>query len=138
MALNTLESKIKYRISRSKDTVFTPKDFFDLSDRDQVGRVLRKRVNEGDLIRFGWGLYAKATKSPYSGKIVPEKGLPKLAEEALTKKLNIRVATTSAKRRYNNGKTTQIPTGRVIGVNGRITRKISYNGQSIKYEYVSW
>ena len=78
MALNTLKSKIKYRLSRSKDTVFTPKEFLDLSDRDQVGRVLRQLMQEGQLIRFGYGLYAKADRSPYSGKTVPQKPLPAL------------------------------------------------------------
>lgn len=136
MALNTLKSKIRYRLSRSKDTVFTPKEFLDLSGRDQVGRVLRQLIKEGQLIRFGYGLYAKADKSPYSGKIVPRKALPALAEEAL-RKLGVTVAPSTATKLYNSGKTTQIPTGRVIGVKGRVTRKMGYNGQSVKLEHVS-
>ena len=44
MALKTLKSKVKYRINRSKAAVFMPKDFFDLSERDQVGRALRELV----------------------------------------------------------------------------------------------
>lgn len=47
MPLKALKSKIKYEIDRSKAAVFTPGDFFDLSDRDQVGRVLRQLVTEG-------------------------------------------------------------------------------------------
>jgi len=136
MALNTLKSKIKYRLSRSKDTVFIPQDFFDLSDRDQVGRVLRQLIEDGQLIRFGYGLYAKASKSPYSGKVVPEKGLPVLAREALTNKLGITVDISTATKRYNSGESTQVPTGRVIGIKGRVTRKMSYNGQSVKFEHV--
>lgn len=137
MALNTLKSKIRYRLSRSKDTVFTPQDFLDLSDRDQVGRVLRQLIKDGLLIRFGYGLYAKASESPYSGKVVPEKGLPDLAREALTNKLGVTVATSTAMQRYNSGKSTQVPTGRVIGVKGRVTRKMGYNGQSVKLEHVA-
>lgn len=136
MALNTLKSKIKYRLSRSKDTVFTPQDFFDLSDRDQVGRVLRQLIQENQLIRFGYGLYAKTSKSPYSGKVVPEKGLPGLAREALTKKMGVKVAPSTAMKRYNGGNSTQVPTGRVIGVKGRVTRKMGYDGQSVKLEHV--
>jgi len=37
---------------------------------------------------------------------------------------------------YNSGKSTQVPTGRVIGVRGRVRRKISYNGFPLKYERV--
>lgn len=136
MALTTLKSKIKYRLSRSKDTVFTPKDFLDLSGRDQVGRVLRDLMSEGVVIRFGYGLYAKADKSPYSGKVVPKKPLPALAEEALNK-LGVKVVTSTAKELYNSGKSTQVPTGRVIGVKGRVSRKMGYNGQSVKLEHVA-
>jgi hypothetical protein len=135
MALSTLKSKIKYRLSRSKETVFTPQEFFDLSDRDQVGRALRQLIAEGLLIRFGYGLYAKADKSPYSGNIVPQKALPALAEEAL-KKMGVKVVASTAMQLYNSGKTTQVPTGRVIGVQGRISRKMGYNGQSVKLEHV--
>ena len=135
MALNTLKSKIKYRLSRSKDTVFTPKEFLDLSDRDQVGRVLRQLMQEGQLIRFGYGLYAKADRSPYSGNTVPQKPLPALAEEALSK-LGVKIVESTAKALYNSGKSTQVPTGRVIGVKGRISRKMGYNGQSVKLEHV--
>ena len=35
---------------------------------------------------------------------------------------------------YNAGKTTQVPTGRVIGVRGRVRRQISYNGFPLSYE----
>lgn len=69
MALNTLKSKVKYRISRSKDAVFTPKDFFALSGCDQVGRVLRQLIAEGVLIKFGQGLFAKARRSSLTGKL---------------------------------------------------------------------
>lgn len=137
MALTTLKSKIKYRLSRSKDTVFTPKDFFDLSDRDQVGRVLRQLMREGQLIRFGYGLYAKASKSPYSGNIVPDKSLPSLAREALTNKLGAKIEASDATQRYNRGDSTQVPTGRVIPVKKRVTRKMAYNNQSVKLKYVS-
>jgi len=137
MALNTLKSKVKYRLSRSRDTVFTPRDFLDLSDRDQVGRVLRELIKEGQLIRFGYGLYAKARRSPYSGEIVPEKGLPGLAREALSNKMKVRVVPSSAMQRYNRGESDQVPTGRVIGVKGRVNRKMSYGGQTVKLEHVA-
>jgi len=136
MALNTLKSKIKYRLSRSKETVFTPQDFLDLSDRDQVGRVLRQLVAEESLLKVGYGLYAKSSKSSVTGNVIPEKGLPELAKEALNK-LGVIVVPSTAEREYNSGKTTQVPTGRVIGVKGRVSRRIGYNGKYITLEHVS-
>ena len=137
MALNSLKSKVKYRVSRSKDAVFVPQDFFDLSGRDQVGRALRQLTAEGVLIKFGQGLYAKTRRSSLTGKVIPVKPLPELAEEALRDKLDVEVVTTREMERYNSGQSTQVPTGRVIAVRGRVSRKMSYDGKSIKYQYVS-
>lgn len=137
MALNTLKSKLKYRIARSKGAVFVPPDFFDLSGRDQVGRALRGLQAEGVLIRFGQGLYAKAKRSSLTNKIIPIKPLPELAEEALTQKLQVEVVTAEDEERYNAGRSTQVPTGRVIAVKGRVSRKMSWDGKSIKLQHVS-
>ena len=103
--------------------------------RDHRGGDRGLHVAEGQLIRFGYGLYAKADRSPYSGKTVPQKPLPALAEEALSK-LGVKIVESTAKALYNSGKSTQVPTGRVIGVKGRISRKMGYNGQSVKLEHV--
>lgn len=137
MALNSLKSKLKYRIARSKGAVFVPPDFLDLSGRDQVGRALRELQAEGVLIRFGQGLYAKAKRSSLTNKIIPIKPLPELAEEALTRKLHVEVVTAEEQERYNAGRSTQVPTGRVIAVKGRVSRKMSWDGKSIKLQHVS-
>lgn len=133
MALNTLDSRLSYRVSRSKSAVFTLKDFADLSDRDQVGRALRKMVAGGKMVKIGYGLYAKARRSSLTNAIIPIKGLPELAREAVSK-LGGQVRRTAAERAYNSGASTQVPTGRVIGVKGRISRRILYGGQSIAFE----
>lgn len=137
MSLNSLKSKMKYRISRNKGAVFTPGDFFDLSDRDQVGRVLRQLVKDEVLIKFGQGLYAKAKRSSVTGKLIPVKPLTELATEALGEKLKVTVVPAQSLDQYNQGNTTQVPTGRVIAVKGRVSRKMAYDGKSITYQYVS-
>jgi len=38
---------------------------------------------------------------------------------------------------YNEGRTTQVPTGRVVGVKGRVKRKIGYAGKYITFEYAT-
>ena len=137
MALNTLESRIRYRLSRSKDSVFAPNDFLDLSDRDQTGRVLRKLVAEKSLVRIARGLYAKTKISSVSGKIIPAKPLPVLAKEGLTK-IGANVVPSRAEQAYNSGETTQVPTGRVIAIKGkRVSRKIGYDGTYIVLEHAT-
>ena len=132
---DTVEGKITYRVKRSKTPVFVRDDFKDIGSYDQVGRALRRLVKKGILIRLGYGTYARSKKSGVSGAVVPEKPLPELAKELL-KKLGIQVVPSSAERAYNSGKSTQVPTGLVIGVKGRIARRIGYNGKYISFEKV--
>ena len=130
---NTLEGKITYRVKRSADSVFVREDFADLGSYHQVGRILRHLVQKELLIRIGYGLYARTRQSILSNDKVPEKSLQELAREAL-KKLGVKVIPTKFERLYNSGRSTQVPTGRVIGVQGRITRKIGYKMNYLSYE----
>lgn len=132
----TIEDRIARRIARSKGEVFVRKDFSDIADYDQVGRSLRQLVAKGKIVKIGYGLYAKAGVSPLSNRIVPRRGLRDLATEAL-KKLKVEVVPSSYDWAYNEGRTTQIPTGRVIGVKGRVARKIGYDGKYITFEQAS-
>ena len=134
--LGTLQDRISYRLSRSNATVFMREDFEDLADYDQIGRALRELVAEGELIKIGYGLYARAVVSPLSGRLIPRKSLPDLAAEALDR-LNIEVRPSSFERAYNADETTQVPTGRVIAVKGRISRKIGYDGKYVSFEQAS-
>lgn len=133
---DTLEGKITYRVKRSKTSVFVRDDFKDIGGYDQVGRVLRGLVKKELLVSLGYGTYARSKKSSVSGAVVPEKPLPELAKELL-KKLGVKVVPSSAERAYNSGKSTQVPTGRVIGVKGRIMRRIGYKGRYISFEKVA-
>ena len=130
--LNTLKEKIKYRIKRKKDSVFILSDFDDLSDKDQIGRILRGLVKKGILVKVGQGLYAKTKISLLSGNRILEKSLIEIAKEVL-EKYNYKIGKTKYEKLYEEGKSTQLPTGRMIAVEGRINRKIEYNGVEIEY-----
>lgn len=131
-----LESKILARIVRKKESVFLRNDFFDLGGYDQVGRALKYLADDNKLVRIGYGLFAKAKVSSLTGEIIPVSNLPNLAKEALGR-LGVTVMPSKAETEYNEGRSTQIPTGRLIGVKNRINRKISFKGASIKYEYIA-
>lgn len=126
-----LKSQMSQRIVRSKRNVFMRGDFEDLGCYDQIGRALHLLIKEKMLIRIGHGLYAKTKKSSLSDKIVPVKPLPDLAKEALE-----RLGSFKAAVRLYAGRTTQVPTGRVIGVKGRVKRKIGFDGIYVSYERV--
>ncbi len=59
--------------------------------------------------------------------------LPTLAKAAL-ERLGVEVAPSALEKDYNASKTTQVPTGRLIAIKGRMNRKIGYGGAYISYE----
>jgi len=124
------------KIQNSKDLSFVLADFYGFnSDPDQVLRALRRLTQDKVLIRIGKGIYAKAKKSAFSNTYVPAGGLLAAGKQAL-QKLGIQVMPTSAERAYNEGTSTQVPTGRVLGVVGRVSRRINFNGMTLYYEQV--
>jgi hypothetical protein len=136
MACRTLRSRIRYRVNRSRQDVFLVRDFLDLSDRDQVGRALRELIGEGRLIRIGQGLYARARRSSVSGRVIPVKDLPRLADEAL-RRLGLTPTPSALEKRYNLNESTQVPTGRCIGVRERVSRRIGYDGKYMTVEHAA-
>ncbi|PCI37244.1 MAG: hypothetical protein COB46_13725 [Rhodospirillaceae bacterium] len=137
MALKgTLESRVSYRIKRSHASVFLRKDFADIGGYDQIGRILRKLVKDERLINLGYGAYARAQKSRISGNLIPERPLQELAKEIM-RKLGVKTVPSTAERAYNQGQSMQVPAGRVVGVKGRVARKIGYNGKYISFEKVA-
>ncbi|NLR79884.1 DUF6088 family protein [Chitinophaga eiseniae] len=130
----TLENKMSERIRRTKSTVLLRQDFADLGDYDQVGRGLKSLTEKQKLVKISQGIYAKTRKSLATGKIIPVEPLPDLAKKALNR-LGVKTTDTKAEIAYRQGRSTQIPTGRQIGVNKRVTRKIGLNEAYINFEY---
>jgi hypothetical protein len=132
MKPETLEERLLKRIERKRGDAFVRADFEDLGGYDQVGRALRKIVGEGRLVRVGQGLYARARASITSGEPVPARGITTLTE-ALGR-VGIETVPTRLERAYNAGETTQVPTGRVVGVRRRVRRKVGYGGVNLSFE----
>jgi hypothetical protein len=130
---NTLEGKIAVRIARKQSSVLLREDFDDLGGYDQVGRALLALTKKGKLVKIGYGLYAKTRVSSLTGKTVPVEPLPVLARNALNR-LGVAALPSQAETDYRQGRSTQVPTGRLIGVNKRISRKIGYNNIAVNYE----
>lgn len=131
----TLSEKIEGRLSRRKGDVFVRADFADLGGYDQVGLVLRDFVRAGKLLKLGQGIYARAEPSIIDGTPAPVKGMPSLMAEAL-KRVGVKTGPTRIEKAYNEGRTTQVPSGRLIGVNRRVRRKLGYNGATVSFERI--
>lgn len=126
----TISDAIRQRLARSRRNVFLRSDFDRLGSYDAVGRALRQVVESGKLIQIGYGLYAKAAVSPFSGKPAPIIGIRKLATEAL-ERLGKATVSSEAEQAYNSGRTTQVPTGRSLLVKDRVRRRIGYDGNYV-------
>jgi hypothetical protein len=129
----TLEGRMAIRIARKQSAVLLREDFDDLGGYDQVGRALLALTKKGKLIKIGYGLYAKAKVSSLTGNTVPVEPLPTLARKALDR-LGVAALPSQAEIDYRQGRSTQVPTGRLIGVNKRISRKIGYDNIAVNYE----
>ena len=129
---DSLAGRLEKRIARKRGDVFLRADFDDLGGYDQVGRALRGLVRKGRLMKIGQGLYTRAVTSPFSDTPVPPKGLRTLTEAL--QRLGVEPLPSRLQEAYNAGKTTQVPTGRVVAVRGRVRRQIGYDGVYLKFE----
>lgn len=130
-----LETAIISRIKSSEESVFMRSDFENIDgyEYNKVGRILKKLIEEDKLIRISHGIYARTEISIVTGNIIPDKCLPDLAVEVVNKFYGMKTYPTRADVAYRDRKSTQVPTGRAIGVKKPISRKISRNGARIYF-----
>src|SRR5258708_5884182 len=107
----TLRQRIEQRIARKKgEDVFLTREFKNLGGEDQVVRALRELVEEGRLVRLGYGVYGRATVSSLSGKpmLFSRDGFAGVARQALDK-LGVGWGPAEAEGADNEGRSTQVP-----------------------------
>jgi hypothetical protein len=106
--------------------MFLRDDFNDIANYDQIGRVLRNLVQEGELLKVGYGIYTKARKNQITGKVMPAcpEGADAVILEAL-KRLDVQVILGEATEKYLSGMSTQIPAFTQIKTPRRFTRQLS-------------
>ena len=132
MRAENLETRVMKRIARKRGDVFLRADFRDLGGYDQVGRVLRKLVRNGQLLKVGYGIYTRPITSPFSDKPVPPKGLATLTEAL--KRLGVEITQPGSSKTTMPGAQPRCRRARVVAVRGRIRRKLGYNGVSLSFE----
>lgn len=133
ISADTIEVRIGRKISRSKRNVFMRESFKDFGSYDAVGRALKRKTDNGQLIQISKGIYAKAEISRITGRPAPLIGIKALASEAL-KLLGYQVSAASSEQNYNQGRSTQVPTGRILAVNKALRRRIGYDGKYVVFE----
>jgi hypothetical protein len=131
----TLRERIGDRIARRRDDVFLTREFRDLGGEDQVLRALRGLVQEGQLVRLGYGVYGRAETSQLSGRpmLAARGGFIDAARQALDK-LGVEWEPTEFQRAYNEGRSTQVPVNPAVGVKGRFVRRLRYQETELRLE----
>lgn len=122
----TTKDRIQFRLNRSKRYVFIRSDFEDIAGYDQIGKVLRKLVKEGQLLKVGYGVYTKARKNVITGKLMPASpgGSAAVIIEVLDR-LKVDYLLVGATSAYNSGESTQIPASLEIKTSPRFKRRLS-------------
>ncbi|PQJ85111.1 DUF6088 family protein [Aliivibrio sifiae] len=106
----TAVDRVYQKIKRSRRYVFERKDFDGFASYDQIGRVLRQLVKQGELIKLGYGLYTKARINSLTGNPMPTNpgGSDALMREILKMK-GVDFEMDNLSLQSLSGKSTQIP-----------------------------
>ena len=131
----TLRERVEARIARKREDVFLTREFRDLGGEDQVLRALRGLVQDGRLVRLGYGVYGRAETSQLSGRpmLAARGGFIDAARQALDK-LGVSWEPTEFQRAYNEGRSTQVPVNPAVRVKGRFARRLSYQDTELRLE----
>jgi hypothetical protein len=130
----TLRQRIEARMARKGDTAFLTREFADLGGERQVLRALRQLVDEGKLVRLGYGAYAKAERSPLTQQpMLAGDGFGPVARQLLDK-LRVDWEPTEAERAYNEGRSTQVPMTPRVRLRSRFARKLRYKTMELAFE----
>lgn len=137
MPAETLKTRMRDKIRKSRRMVFLRDDFAVLGGYDQVGRALRQLEAQGRVIRIGKGLYAKARQNRITGQpmLAAPGGFTQVAKEALNR-LDVPWEPASAEIAYQAG-STQIPARVVVRVKGPFQRRIAYGKYRLGIERAS-
>ena len=132
----TLRERVKARVVERRDNAFLTREFLDLGGERQVLRALRELTEAGDLIRLGYGAYARAELSSLTQRpMLAGDGFGQVSRQVLDK-LHVPWEPSTAERAYNEGRSTQVPmTPRVrLPRQSRFSRKLGYNTMELTVE----
>ena len=130
---NSLKFKVLARIKETRSNVVLREDIEDMGSPRQISRCFKDLVEMGELVKIGYGIYAKAYVSKTLNKPVIQNGFGQACKEALTKK-GIKWEPGSAEQAYNAGASTQVPVRTIIQLKSRYRGHLSYGNRKLIVE----
>lgn len=128
-----------YMDARPDEAAFLRSEFDGCGEtRSGVDKVIRAMIQDGELVRVGYGAYVRTRHmiSPVTKQLtIGTTVAPAVWAKQTLRKLGADPQPNSALRDYNEGQTTQIPMWLAFDIGrSRIRRKIAFKKQVLIYE----
>ncbi len=131
---NSLKFKVLDRIKQQiAGNIVLREDIEDMGSSRQISRCFKDLVEIGELVKIGYGIYAKAYISENINKPVIQGGFDQACKEALTKK-GIKWEPGSAEQAYNAGLSTQVPVRIIVQLKSRFRGHLTYGNRKLIVE----
>src|SRR5260221_10246742 len=131
---NSLKFKALNRIKQQiTGNIVLREDIEDMGSSRQISRCLKDLVEMGELVKIGYGIYAKSYVSENLNRPVIKGGFDQACKEALTK-LDIKWEPGSAEQAYNAGLSTQVPVRTIVQLKSRYRGHLSYGNRKLIVE----
>lgn len=130
---NSFRNRLLDYIGQMSGAVVLRKDVEPLGSVRQVSRGLKALVDDGELVKLGLGVYAKARSSEYIDCPVIRSGFTEACIEVL-ERFGVRWEPSQAIKDYNEGKSQQVPAKFEVRLKSRFRRKIAYGNQTLRIE----
>jgi len=130
---NSFRIKLLENIQSTNAEVILRADLNDLGAPRQISRGLKALLEDGELIKFGYGVYVKAEKTPYSDEPILSIPIAEACVETL-QRLGIQWELGKAIRDYNEGKTQQVPVKFIVRLKDRFRGKLGAGRRAIRFE----
>lgn len=128
---NSITFKVLERIKELPEGVILRSDLAEIADPRQISRSLKRLEQSGQLVKLGYGVYAKLESSQIAQTTYLKDGILPTMRLALTK-LNIRWEPSFEEQDYQAGRSTQIPVNPSTKIKDRFRRRLRYRDMELK------
>lgn len=129
----SLKFKVLDRIKQMPGIIVLREDIEDMGIPRQISRCFKDLVEMGELVKIGYGVYAKSYISENLKRPVIQGSFGQACKEALTK-LGVKWEPGSAEQAYNSGQSTQVPARTIIQLKSRYRGHLGYGNRKLIVE----
>lgn len=130
---NSFRELVHNYIERFPKNVILRSDLNQLGNPRQISRAIKNLIDDGLIVKFGYGIYVKAEISEYINQPIPIIGFTDASIEAMNR-LGIKWEIGTSTKNYNEGKSTQIPAKFIVRLKSRYRGTIGYDGINVVFE----